>query len=83
MNEQRGGASLLAANGVAVGQVSCRCQLPPEALPSHLIFAPTSSAPSRGRGELGEGGGLLDLWGWEEGTGERAHILSLPTLTVN
>jgi hypothetical protein len=75
VTEQRGGGSLPAADGMVVRQVSCHCQLPPEALSSHLIFVPTSTAPSRGRGDLG--GGLLDWFGVGRGNrGEREHTSS-------
>ncbi len=52
MTECKGGSGLPAAGGVAVKQlVFDHCRLPPEALPSPPIFAPTRTAHSRGKGE--------------------------------
>ncbi len=52
MTECKGGSGLPPADGVAVKQlVFDHCRLPPEALPSPLIFAPTRTAHSSGKGE--------------------------------
>jgi hypothetical protein len=63
VTEQSFGDSLPAmTDGVTVRQVALRCRLPPKGLPSPLIFAPTSTASSRAREELG--GGVWSL-GWQ------------------
>jgi hypothetical protein len=80
VNERRGSGSLPAADGVAVRQGVLHCQLPPEALQSSPIFAPTHTAPSGGRRELGRGGRVAKLVGVGRDRGEGA-CSSCPKLT--